>query len=170
MVYRVWVFTVLALFVAAVGGCSKREAVVQNTNGAASRAIPGKTYTATDIAKLKWLEGTWRGMDGDKPFFERYRFDGTTMIVEALSANDPSKIEDTSRFELKDGEFAIESDGQRSAATEITDDHVQFVPVVGRGNNFRFARQTDGTWQAVLEWTAVDNTPKRKIYRMEPYK
>ena len=37
-----------------------------------SVATPRNNFTTADVAKLKWIEGTWRGMDGDKPFFERY--------------------------------------------------------------------------------------------------
>jgi len=175
----------ITLAVGACAGCSSRQAntntagsisantntnVTANSNAAppAAGQVPAKTFTAADIAKLKWLEGTWRGMDDNEPFVERYHFDGTTMIVESLSDDDPSKVEDTSRFELKDGEFGIQKGDSRSAASEITDDHVQFVPVKG-GNSFRFERQPGGTWRAVLEWTE-DNKPQRKEYKMEPYK
>ena len=108
-------------------------------------------------------------MDEGKPFFERYRFEGTTLIVDGFTDETLSHIEDTTRFELKDGEFGTEKGNNRSAASEITDDHVQFVPERG-GNSFRFERQPDGTWRAVLGWVEPDNTPKEKIYKMEPYK
>jgi hypothetical protein len=50
-------------------------------------AIFSNPTIQADIAKLKWLEGTWKGMDGDKPFFERYRFEGDSkMIVEGSEA------------------------------------------------------------------------------------
>lgn len=66
---------------------------------------PSTNLTAADIAKLKWLEGTWKGMDGDEPFFERYHFDGTTMIVEGFKDGSLKEVSDTTRFELKDGQF-----------------------------------------------------------------
>ena len=109
-------------------------------------------------------------MDGDKPFFERYRFEGTTMIVETLADETLKKIEETSRFELKNGEFGHTEGERRSAASEITDRHVQFVPVGGEGNDFRFERQDDGTWRAVLEWPAKGDKPAgQKVYKMEPW-
>ena len=141
-----------------------------NSGSGKTVPTPSNKLTKDDIAKLKWIEGTWRGMDGDKPFFERYRFEDTTMVVETLSPENLAKIEHTARFELKDGEFGRAQGKRRSAATEITDDHVQFVPVTGGGNNFRFERQADGTWNAVLEWVGPDNEPKQRIYKMEPYK
>lgn len=135
-----------------------------------SASTVANKFTAADIAKLKWLEGTWRGVHENQPFFERYRFEDTAMVVETLSGDDLSKIVDTSRFELTNGEFGHAKGKQRSAATEITDQYVQFVPVAGGGNNFRFERQSDGTWRAVLEWLGPDNQPKERIYKMEPYK
>jgi hypothetical protein len=136
----------------------------------ATAATPYKGFTAADVAKLKWIEGTWRGMDGEKPFFERYRLDGTTLIVENFEDGTLAKATDTTRFELRDGEFGkFEGEG-RSAASSITDTSVQFVPV-GKGNAFRFERQPDGTWNAVLDRPAADGKPAgQKIYKMEPWK
>ncbi|HXU08596.1 MAG TPA: hypothetical protein VN743_06335, partial [Blastocatellia bacterium] len=42
-----------------------------------AQIAPSNKFTAADIAKLKWIEGTWRGMDGDKPFYERYKIEPT---------------------------------------------------------------------------------------------
>ena len=69
-----------------------------------AQSTPSKKFTAADVAKLKWIEGTWRGMDGDKPFYERYKIEETAMVVETLNA-DGSVKGDPERFELKNGEF-----------------------------------------------------------------
>ncbi len=133
-------------------------------------ATPSKNITAADIAKLKWIEGTWRGMDGDKPFFERYKIEENAMVVESLK-EDGTLDGEPDRFELKDGELGKGDGDKRSVASEITEDYIQFVPAVpGKGNNFRFERQSDGTWIAILEWPATDDKPAgRKIYKMEPW-
>jgi hypothetical protein len=141
------------------------------TTGSLPVPTPANNITAEDVGKLKWLEGTWRGMDGDKPFFERYRLEGTTLIVEGLADEKLASVSDTSRFELRDGAFGkFEGDGG-SRASSITDDSVQFVPAKpGTVNMFRFERQPNG-WRAVLEWPATADKPARqKIYTMEPVK
>jgi hypothetical protein len=136
-----------------------------------TRQKPKTSFTAADVAKLKWIAGDWRGMDGDKPFYERYRFEGTTMIVETYADETFSNAPEVSRFELKNGEFGSSEGERRSAASSITDDSVQFVPVSGGGNSFRFERQPAGKWRAVLEWPATNDKPARqKIYLMEPVK
>ena len=136
-----------------------------------AQVAPSNKFTAADIAKLKWIEGTWRGMDGDKPFYERYKIEQTTLIVEGLNADGSLKGE-PDRFELKNGEVGNGEGNNRSAASEITADYIQFVPAVpGKMNRFRFERQSNGTWRAVLEWPATADKPARqKIYIMEPWK
>jgi hypothetical protein len=149
-----------------VASCSNAQVVKPD-----SQSSPSKTFTAADVAKLKWIEGSWRGMDGDKPFYERYKIEETAMVVESLNA-DGSPKEGPERFELKNGEFGKDEGEQRSIASEITNDYIQFVPAVGaKGNNFRFERQPNNTWRAVLDWPAKGDKPARqKIYIMEPWK
>jgi hypothetical protein len=166
-------FIIAVLFVFAAT-CSHNEAdqegraIGANTPVPQVQATPSRSFTAADVAKLKWIEGTWRGMDGDKPFFERYRIEETAMVVESLK-EDSSADGEPGRFELNGGEFGKGEGEKRSAASTITADSVQFVPAVpGKGNNFRFERQTDGIWHAILEWPATADKPTRqKIYKME---
>ncbi len=179
-------FAITMLFVIFGVACSSSEAQ-KNTNAGASTGVannaatkagadakpvatPAKNFTAADVAKLKWIEGTWRGMDGDKPFFERYKFEGTTMVVQGLK-EDGSVDGEPSRFELKNGEFGQGEGDKRSAASEITDKYVQFVrSVSGTGNSFRFENEGNGTWTAILEWQASgEKTAGEKIYKMEPW-
>ena len=131
------------------------------------QATPSNKFTAADVAKLKWIEGAWQGMNGDDPFFERYRIEETAMVVETLE-KDGSVDGPPERFELTNGEFGKGEGEERSAASEITDTSIQFVPAVpGKGNNFRFVKQQHG-WDAILEWPATADKPARqKTYRME---
>jgi hypothetical protein len=138
-------------------------------------ATPRNDFKPADIAKLKWIVGTWRGMDGDKPFYERYTLEGATLIVQGLK-EDGSNDGEASRFELKNGEFGKTEGDNRSAASEITDKYVQFVAVNPRAggprrNSFRFEDEGNGTWNAILEWPATADKPaQQKVYKMEPWK
>ena len=138
-------------------------------------ATPRNDFKPADIAKLKWIVGTWRGMDGDKPFYEQYKLEGTTLIVQGLK-EDGSNDGEAGRFELKNGEFGKTEGDKRSAASEITDKYVQFVPANvkadgSRRNSFRFEDEGNGTWNAILEWPATADKPAgQKVYKMEPWK
>ena len=167
---KIFIFAVVTLsFIAAIGSDAKVASI--DTQAPVAQATPSNKFTAADIAKLKWIEGTWRGMDGDKPFYERYKVEETALVVEGLNA-DGSPDGEPGRFELKDGEFGKGEGDRRSIASEITADYIQFVPAVpGKLNRFRFERQSNGTWRAVLEWPATADKPARqKIYVMEPWK
>jgi hypothetical protein len=155
-------------FIAA--SCSNAQRANTDTQPGDVQSTPSKNFTAADVAKLKWIEGTWRGMDGDKPFYERYKVEETALVVETLKP-DGSVEGAPDRFELKDGEFGKDEGDQRSVASEITDDYIQFVPAVGgKRNSFRFERQPNNTWRAVLEWPAKGDKPAgQKIYVMEPW-
>jgi hypothetical protein len=156
-------------FIAAA--CSNAQVVNSNIQDPMAQPTPSNKFAAADIAKLKWIEGTWRGMDGDKPFYERYKIEKEALVVEGLNADGSVKGE-PDRFELKNGEVGNGEGNNRSAASEITADYIQFVPAVpGKMNRFRFERQSNGTWRAVLEWPATADKPARqKIYIMEPWK
>ena len=169
-----FVLTVIGVsFIAA--SCSNAQRANTDTQPpvaqSTAQATPSKKFTAADVAKLKWIEGTWRCMNGDKPFYERYKIEETAMVVESLKA-DGSVDGEPERFELKDGEFGKDEGDQRSVASEITADHIQFIPAVpGKGNSFRFERQPNNTWRAVLDWPAKGDKPARqRIYIMEPWK
>lgn len=156
-------------FIAA--NCSDAQVAKPDTTPTVAQSTPSKKFTTADVAKLKWIEGTWRGMDGDKPFYERYKIEETAMVVESLKV-DGSVDGEPDRFELMDGQFGKGEGDRRSVASEITADHIQFVPAVtGKSNSFRFERQPNNTWRAVLEWPAKGDKPaSQKIYIMEPWK
>jgi len=60
-------------------GCSKtasQPAVQSSPTPAASPAPVPKQITPAELAKLRWIEGAWRGTGGEvPPFFERYKFE-----------------------------------------------------------------------------------------------
>ena len=129
-----------------------------------------KKFTTEDLKKLRWLEGTWRGTgDGVEPFFERYRFENdSTLAIESSENEKFEKITDTTRYELKDGEFGGGNEGFRWIASEIDDKSVTFVPVVKARNSFRWEAVSKDEWKAVLNWPATTDKPAReRIYKME---
>ena len=143
----------------AVAACSR--------SGSTADANP--KFTKADVAKLRWIEGTWRGTGVDQPaFFERYRFeDENTLAVDAFPDEKLDKVDDTTRFVLKDGDFGNSGDTRWSASV-IDDQGVTFEPVAKAKNSFRWERESPNTWKAILKWPAADGKPAReRIYKME---
>jgi hypothetical protein len=128
---------------------------------------------AADLQKLRWIEGSWRGTGtGDKPFFERYRFENaTTLAVDSFDNEKLEKVTDTTLFELKDGEFGGGSEGSRYVATAIDDNSITFGPVIKARNFFVWKRDSKDAWTAIISWPASANKPAgERTYKMERIK
>lgn len=122
--------------------------------------------SAADLAKLRWIEGTWRGSGVDQaPFFERYRFENdTTLLVDSFPDEKLDKVDDTSRYELKDGQFG----NGNYVASGIDENGINFEPVPGKAkNSFRWERESADKWKATLKWKDASGTAKERIYNME---
>jgi hypothetical protein len=121
------------------------------------------------LAKLRWIEGTWRGTGGDvPPFYERYKFENeSTLVVETLTDETLTKVEDTSRFELKDGHFGHSEGDSGSVAVALNDNSISFAPYGKPANRFRFQRESENSWKAVLNWTDKTGVAKERVYNME---
>ncbi|HEV2826463.1 MAG TPA: hypothetical protein VGW76_02585 [Pyrinomonadaceae bacterium] len=155
-------------------GCAqtKSDSVAQNaasqSPAAASRSPIPKQITPAELAKLRWIEGAWRGTGGEvPPFFERYKFENeSTLVVETLEDESLSKVTDVSRFELKDGHFGSGTADAGSVAIALDDNSISFAPL-GKGNFFRFQRESDNSWKAILNWTDKNGAPKERVYLMQ---
>ena len=150
--------------------CAQKPTSVPAQDPAPQKPIL-KNITPADLAKLRWIEGSWRGTgDIDKPFYERYKFENeTTLAVESFDDDKFTKATDVSRFVLKDGEFgSTDAEGRRSAASAIDENSVTFEPVAKSRNTFRFQRESENSWKAILTWPATDKAPAgQRTYNME---
>jgi hypothetical protein len=164
------VMAVAASLTFVIAGCAQKPTSTPAQTTSPAKPIL-KNITPADLAKLRWIEGSWRGTgDIDKPFYERYKFENeTTLVVESFDDDKFGKPSDVSRFELKDGEFSSsDPEGRRSAASAIDANSVTFEPVAKSRNSFRFERESDNSWKATLAWPATDKAPAgQRIYKME---
>jgi hypothetical protein len=130
-----------------------------------------KKFTAANLEKLRWIEGTWRGTgDNVKPFFERYRFEsGSSLLIDSFEDETLAKVTDTTRYELKDGEFGGGSEGHRYVAISLDDRAIEFGPGVNVKNGFRWERgDSKDVWKATIIFPASGNKPAgQRVYKME---
>jgi hypothetical protein len=163
-----WVLFLSATLIG-LGGCARIKSHYASHNAASPSPTP-KSFTPADLAKLHWIEGSWRGTgDVDAPFYERYRFENeSTLLVDGFPDEKLTKVDDTTRFEIKDGQFGNAGEGSRWVATAIDDDSITFEPVSKARNSFTWKRESKDLWTAVLKWPADGNKPVReRVYRME---
>ena len=173
-ILRTYVILTLVV-VSALTACSTSQANADNSSlapAAQASPTPRSGFTESDVDKLKWIVGDWKGTgDVEKPFFERYRFvDKTTLAVDGFPDESFTKADDTTLFALKEGAFGNSGDA-RWAASEITGYLITFVPVAGVRNTFKWQRVSDNEWKAILDWPAAGDKPARqRVYKMERVK
>jgi hypothetical protein len=161
-----WVFLVGTLFL--LSGCAGSG----SSTGAQTSPSPSprRTFSTADLKKVRWIEGTWRGTGGGvDPFCERYKFESDTVLaVEGLECDKLDKAGEVTRFELKNGEFGGGSGGSLYIATLIDDKSITFDPVTKARNSFRWERESENSWKAVLWWPATDKAKAgERTYQME---
>ncbi|MFL6229405.1 MAG: hypothetical protein ACJ741_11560 [Pyrinomonadaceae bacterium] len=151
-----------------IAGCAG-TAPSDGTQSGPAQPTP-KLISTSDLKCLRWIEGTWRGTgDVEKPFFERYHFENdSTLVVESFSEASLSKVDEVTRFELRDGQLSNSGEGARWVATQLDENSITFEPVTRARNTFRWERQSENLWKAVLQWPTTGDTPaKQKVYQME---
>lgn len=166
---------VLALLVN-LTGCARLKSDYDSHTTASPAASPATLpsptpmqITPADLRKLRWIEGTWRGTGGGVPtFYERYKFENeTTLVVETLADETLTKVTDVGRFELKDGHFGQSNGDSGSVAVALDDNSISFAPYGKPSNYFRFQRDSENSWKAVLNWTDKTGAAKERVYTME---
>ena len=168
------VFSALILAtLVSLAGCARTKPNGAPHDAASPAATPvlspaPKLIAPSELRKLRWIEGTWRGTGGDvPPFYERYRFENeSALVVETFADEKFTTVNDTSRFELKDGHFGHSEGESGSVATAFDDNSISFDPI-GKGNSFRWQRESADSWKAVLNWIDKAGNPKERIYNME---
>lgn len=164
MIAKSWLSASAVVFVCILASCARESSGLQTVNS--------PKFTTADLAKLRWIEGTWKGSGTDQgAFFERYRFENeTTLAVDSFSDEKLDKVTDTTRFQLKDGQFGNDGggDGSRWVATAIDAQGITFEPAAKAKNSFRWERESADKWRATLNWPAKEGKPAReRIYNME---
>jgi hypothetical protein len=138
-------------------GCGKPSAEVANEPSVTTR------YSKTDLKKISWIEGNWKGMDGDDAFYEIYRLaNDSTLEITSYSWNgsDSSK---TSRAYLRWNKDAYYlGDSLNWKVTAITDESISMDPNFKAYNTILWKKNNDGSWDAVL-----NSKRGEKVYKME---
>lgn len=136
--------------------------------GAADRPAVGR-FTAADFARLRWIEGTWRGRLPDgRAFYERYRFvDDSTIAMQAFADSTLTSTSDSARIALRDGMIADEGGAARWAATRLDSTGAAFTPIEGATNAFTWIRDRGDRWSTALTWTDKHGEAHSVTYPME---
>jgi hypothetical protein len=138
--------------------------------GPATPPVPG-AFTAADFARLRWLEGRWRGfMPDGKTFYESYTIDNDSTIVKQSYADTTfTNPTDRSVIQLRGTTVSDEGGNSRYVATRIDSMGVDFAPERGANNHFSFAREDATKWNATLRWTDAQGQARSVVYALHRF-
>lgn len=118
----------------------------------AQRGQPRTAFSTADFARLKWLEGTWKGTaPNEAPFFERYRFaNDSTIEITYFADSALTRTTGTGRVYLSVGRIFHTFGPGRWAATHVDDGGAYFVPQTNAHNTFAWSVQSPDAWTATV--------------------
>jgi hypothetical protein len=123
--------------------------------------------TTNDFARLRWLEGSWRGaLPKGGYFYERYHFaNDSTIAMQGFPDSTFSVANDSASIVLRGGRVYDRGASSEWIVSRLDSTSVDFSPTRRASNHF--------TWQRVsnARWTATLNPPKgtSTVYNMERF-
>lgn len=119
---------------------------------AGAQRQPRTAFGTADIARLKWLQGTWQGTTAGEPtFYERYQFvNDSTIEITYFSDSTMARSTGSGRVYLSVGRIFHTFGPGRWAATHVDESGVFFVPQANAQNTFAWAAQSPDAWTSTV--------------------
>ena len=114
------------------------------------RGQPKTAFAVGDLAKLRWLEGTWKATaPNEATHYERYKFTNDSTIDITYSTDSTFARESgTGRVYLSVGRVYHTLGPGRWGATTIDSSGVYFIPQVNANNTFSWSPSSADSWTA----------------------
>ena len=127
----------------------------------ASLKASGQSFSTTDIQKLKWLEGSWKGMANDKPFYEAWRFFNDSVLVNfAIEIqNGDTIIKESSALILSGGQVSLGQPPTQWKASRITQNEI-----VLKNDTLKFSNVIIWLHTKEDHWFTVLEHPRSTVY------
>jgi len=138
---------------------------------AQSSALPRQRFGTTDLPKLQWMEGRWRGTGpGEAPFYEAYHFaNDSTLEITYYADSSFGRTTGTGRVYLSVGRIYHTTGPGQWGATKIDQTGAYFVPERNAHNTFAWTYESNDSWTSVLRSSATGQERVR-VYRMKRVK
>ena len=120
-----------------------------------------KKFTSQEFASLKWLQGSWKGMAGDKPFYEAWRWVNDSVLVNFVIEikNNDTLITESGALLLKNGLITLGQKPSQWQATRLMPNEIVLKnDSLPYSNTIVWLHTTDDHWFTILEH------PKSTVY------
>lgn len=132
------------------------------------RGQPTTPFSATDLGKLRWLEGAWVGtaVDADT-FYTRYHFSSdSTIDITYYRDRAMAQPSANGRIYLTVGRVFQTYGPGRWGATHVGSDGVYFIPQVNAHNTFAWQYESPDAWTATTR-TGLSGHDRVTVYHMK---
>ena len=130
---------------------------------AAQQAPAAARFTQQDFARLKWIEGQWKGAGSAQPFYEAYRMTSPTRLESQSFADEAFATPTGNRsVYLEDGRILRDGGNSQWVAVRFTDSSIEFEQVQNASSAFVWTRKSPDAWTAILKAKGRPDT----IYEM----
>jgi hypothetical protein len=142
-------------------------AIVAPSGVRAQRGQPRTAFGTADLAKLKWIQGTWKGSTpNERTFYERYQFvNDSTIEITYFSDSTLTRTTGNGRVYLSVGRIFHTFGPGRWAATHVDDSGIYFVPQANAHNTFSWAVQSPDSWTSTVRM-GLSGHDRVTVYQM----
>jgi hypothetical protein len=133
-----------------------------------SRAQPRTAFGAPDLAKVKWLEGSWAGTaDGERSIYQRFKFvDDSTVEITYYRDDKFGQPSGNGRLYLSVGRIYHSFGSNRWVATRIGDEGLYLVPQSTARSNFSWTYVSPDAWTFTMR-SGVGGREHVTVYSMK---
>jgi hypothetical protein len=126
-------------------------------------------YKKSDLKKIKWIEGKWKGLYEGKPFYEIYQFvnDSTLQITSYDWNGKDSSNSSVSHVYWKDGSYYLGSDLNWKVSA-ISDNEIKMLPNYKAYNDILWRNHDSKSWKAIL--TSKKGVNEYHMEAFDPFK
>jgi hypothetical protein len=115
-------------------------------------------YEKTDLKKIRWIEGNWKGMAGTTPFYEIYRIENDSLMrIISYNWNGKDSIgTSVTPLHWSNGSYYL-GDSLNWKVTDITDSSISMKPNYKAGNDILWKKRNSNSWDAILTGKKSEN-------------
>jgi hypothetical protein len=132
------------------------------------RAQPRTPYGTPDLAKVKWLEGSWVGTaPGENTIYQRFKFvDDSTVEINYYRDAGFGQQAGNGRLYLSVGRIYHSFGANRWVATRVGNDGLYLVPQTSARSNFAWTYVSPDAWTFTMR-TGVGGREHVTVYNMK---
>jgi hypothetical protein len=132
------------------------------------RGQPTTPFAAVDLAKLKWLEGSWAATSPDEsPFYARYHVaNDSTINITYYRDSSFAQPSGSGRIYLTVGRIYHTFGSGQWGATNVDSTGAYFIPQVNAHNTFAWTYQSPDAW-TLTQRTGVSGHERVTVYHLK---